>query len=291
MAAVTPTKVTFTHPLWQLDSMVQLVQPALDGDIYVITEATPFHPVSHIWPDHPADRGTLTVNGKLVDVKDCLTGAFNTADSTLHVGKDIPVKRDEEGWHFVVVHLIDSGFDIKTGDTVSLSVDADYQQALSRGHSGAHLTALALNKVLHEGYWRKAASRIDPLGHYDFHSYAEQTSFVETDRCIDSYRLGKTLRKRGLNSADMVADLADIETKVNLLLEEWLTAGEDVNMARKGDTLTDSRYWQSKAGGQDIEIPCGGTHIQSFKELGSLKITLTANGDQEVVMTTLTSPA
>ena len=52
---------------------------------YVITEMTPFHPVSHIWPDHPADKGTLTAMGTGYEVMDCQVGAVELASGELHL--------------------------------------------------------------------------------------------------------------------------------------------------------------------------------------------------------------
>ena len=103
--AITATKTRFCHQTWQLEAQIQLIQTM--GDVtYVITDVTPFHPVSHIWPDHPADKGTLTIKGMKFEVVDCQVGAVELASGKLHVGTAIPVKRDAEGWVFVVVHVV-----------------------------------------------------------------------------------------------------------------------------------------------------------------------------------------
>ncbi len=184
---VTPTKVTFCQQVWQLDSSVQLIDHA-DDKTYLVTEVTPFHPVSHIWPDHPADKGQIIIDGTSHEVFDCLVGTVEEATGRLYVDQQIPVKRDTQGWLFVVVHVLD-GCVTPENNLVSLQVDKDHQQALSRGHSAGHLAYLALNKVLTESYWRKEADRKDPHGNYDFNSYAQETSFVTEDRCVDHYRL------------------------------------------------------------------------------------------------------
>ncbi|MDW1810581.1 alanyl-tRNA editing protein, partial [Vibrio sp. Vb2362] len=98
---ITATKTRFCHQTWQLEAQIQLVQYT-EEVTYVITDVTPFHPVSHIWPDHPADKGTLKVNGAEHDVVDCQVGAVEQESGALYVGSDIPVKRDAEGWVFVV---------------------------------------------------------------------------------------------------------------------------------------------------------------------------------------------
>ncbi|KJY85089.1 metal-dependent hydrolase [Vibrio galatheae] len=281
---VSPTITRFCHNTWQLEANIQLIQLG-ELHLYVVTDSTPFHPVSHIWPDHPADKGTLNQH----QVVDCQVGAVDLASGELYVGKDIPVKRDQQGWAFVVVHCLDiSCHDLMVGQSVTLAVDEQYQRSLSRGHSAGHLSYLALNKVLTEqGYWRKDADRKDPHGNYDFNSYAQVTSFVTPDKCLDTYRLGKTLRKRGLNSADMLTDLAAIEHAVNRQLIQWLTLHSDVTMECHGETLTDSRYWQCDLKeAANAVIPCGGTHINSLTEYHAIEVILCAIDEQIIEMHT-----
>jgi len=261
-----------------------------DSSLYVVTEQTPFHPVSHIWADHPADKGVLVYEGNKYTVIDCVTGAFDIENNKLFKGSDIPVKRGEAGWHFVVVHEIASGLLLNVNDTVELVVDADYQASISRGHSAGHLSSYALNKVLEQTYWRKDASRKDVLNNRDFHSYAQVLSLVSENQSTDSYRLGKTLKKRGLNVAEMLADLATIEAKVNDVLAAWITTQAPVVMKREGDLLTDSRFWCCDLGiGESITMPCGGSHIQSLAEYNAVKITLTLKSDQDLEMITTAS--
>ncbi|MDV6252762.1 alanyl-tRNA editing protein [Vibrio sp. EA2] len=280
------TKIRFCHQTWQLEAPVQRIQHENDVT-YLVTETTPFHPVSHIWPDHPADKGSVEVNEEVLPVIDCQVGAVELETNTLYVGTTIPVKRDTEGWVFVVVHVLTRTESLEPGTMVSLRVDKQYQLSLSRGHSAGHLAYLALNKVLTDGYWRKDADRKDPHGYYDFNSYAQETSFVTPDKCLDTYRLGKTLRKRGLNSADMLADLHDIEHKVNVQLSEWLQREETIVIECSGQTLTDSRYWKCDLGeGEIAVIPCGGTHASHLNEFGSIHVTLRECAPQTIEMHT-----
>lgn len=283
---ITATKIRFCHQTWQLESPVQLIQHDADAT-YVVTESTPFHPVSHIWPDHPADKGTIQSNGEEFEVIDCQVGAIALATNTLYVGSAIPVKRDTDGWVFVVVHVLPRTESLKQGEHIALQVNKPYQLALSRGHSAGHLAYLALNKVLAEGYWRKDADRKDPHGNYDFNSYAQETSFVTPDKCLDTYRLGKTLRKRGLNSADMLSDLRDIEHKVNDQLSEWLLRDEMITIECHGENLTDSRYWKCDLGEEGIAvIPCGGTHANHLSDFDSIQVTLVEINPQTIEMHT-----
>ncbi|WP_435248622.1 alanyl-tRNA editing protein [Vibrio sp. nBUS_14] len=286
-SAITPTLTQFCHQTWQLNAKVLYVENN-DSQTYVITNLTPFHPVSHIWPDHPADRGFVSVNGEQYIVEDCLVGAIEQSTGKLCIAADIPVKRDTEGWAFVVVHQLPASASmINIGDEVELSVDEEYQASLSRGHSAGHIAFLALNKVLAESYWRKNADRKDPLGSYDFNSYAQVTSFVTPELCTDKYRLGKTLKKRGLNVADMLANLEGVEADINQMIAGWLTESTSVVMRLEGEALTDSRYWEWQFNADTlVSIPCGGTHIENTSELKVLSVKLTQLDDQHIEMLT-----
>ncbi|WP_454442070.1 alanyl-tRNA editing protein [Vibrio bathopelagicus] len=285
--AITPTITQFCHQAWQLNAKALYVE-SIDSQSYLITDVTPFHPVSHIWPDHPADRGFVSVNGEQYIVEDCLVGAIEQSTGKLSIAADIPVKRDTEGWAFVVVHqLPTSASMINIGDEVELSVDKEYQASLSRGHSAGHIAFLALNKVLAESYWRKDADRKDPLGSYDFNSYAQVTSFVTPEVCTDKYRLGKTLKKRGLNVADMLANLKGVEADINQMIAGWLAESTSVAMRLEGEALTDSRYWEWQLNADTlVSIPCGGTHIENTSDFKALSVKLTQLDDQHIEMLT-----
>lgn len=284
-----PTLVVFPHGEIKISSQLLLYKTHLNST-YIVTEETPFHPISHIWPDHPADRGELIIDEQIFTVIDCVVGAIDQIGE-LFIGADIPVKREEAGWQFVVVHQIDALIELSPSQMVTLRVDKDYQDSLSRAHSGAHLAALALNKVLHQDYWRKQPDRNDELGHHHFHSYAEETSFVSPDRCIDTYRLGKTLRKRGLNSDDVVNNLTAIEVLVNQQLASWVETQAEIKMVCKGQYLTDSRYWTINLDAIEICMPCGGTHINSLAQLISLTVRLELDQAGQIIMTTQTKAA
>ena len=274
LAAVTGTRVLFSHGITSTSSQV-LRLVSTDSGLFVVVDVTPFHPVSHIWPDHPADRGYIEVCGQRLQVLDCLTGGYDEVNQQLYIDRDIPVKRGEPGWHFVVVHQLAPNADLAVGDKITMQVDVDYQLALSRGHSAGHLASFALNKVLEQGYWRKDADRKDALNNRDFHSYAQTCSVVSENMSTDDYRLGKTLNKRGLNVADVVADVELITAKVNKVLADWLTTRADVVLRCDGDKLTDSRYWRCDLGaGESISMPCGGTHVQNLAQFNKIEINL-----------------
>ena len=186
---------------------------------------------------------------------------------------DIPVKRGAEGWAFVVVHPLAGQHSLAVGSRVELKVDAAARDALSLGHSGCHLAALALNRVL-VPYWRKEVSERDSLDQPDFDRLAIQSSRVEPMGSQEQYRIGKSLRKKGVNSEALLAELAQIEERINQQLADWLAAGGEIRRSRTGEAIIDSRYWHCMLAGAEVTIPCGGTHVSNLAELGQVRVQL-----------------
>lgn len=238
----------------------------------LVTDLTPFHPQSHLWPDQPGDVGIVCWDGGEAEVGPCRMGAIGP-DGVLFVDTEIPVKRGAEGWAFVVVHPLTGCHEIAAGTPVELRVNAEARHALSLGHSGCHLVALALNRAL-VPYWRKEVSERDALDQPDFDRLAIQTSRGEPLGSREQYRIGKSLRKKGVNSEALLADLALIEEKVNRQLADWLAAGGEIRRSRAGEAIIDSRYWHCTLEGQELTIPCGGTHAGTLAELGQVRVRL-----------------
>ncbi|MGY4025531.1 hypothetical protein ACW5WQ_06160 [Aeromonas rivuli] len=238
----------------------------------LVTDLSPFHPQSHLWPDQPGDMGRVRWEGGEAKVAPCRMGAISPAGE-LFVDLDIPVKRGEPGWAFVVVHPLSGRYDLAVGTEISLQVDSERRLALSLGHSGCHLAALALNRTL-VPYWRKEVSERDALDQPDFDRLAIQTSRVESMGSQEQYRIGKSLRKKGINGEALLAALEQIEGKVNDQLAKWLAAGGAIRRSRAGEAIIDSRYWHCALEGQEVTIPCGGTHVTDLAELGQVRVQL-----------------
>ncbi|MFM5657212.1 hypothetical protein ACET7J_14055 [Aeromonas veronii] len=252
----------------------------------LVTDLTPFHPQSHLWPDQPGDVGHARWEGGEAAIGPCRMGAISP-DGELFVDTAIPVKRGAEGWRFVVVHPLTGDHALAVGSQVELQVDSAARHALSLGHSGCHLAALALNRVLIP-YWRKEVSERDTLGQPDFDRLAIQSSRVEPCGSREQYRIGKSLRKKGVNSEALLADLALIEEKVNQQLADWIAAGSEIRRSRAGEAIIDSRYWHCMLEGQEVTIPCGGTHVASLAELGEVKVELTQVEEGFAMLTRVT---
>ncbi len=277
------TLVSF--PNGPLSQEATVVSVAAQGDrTLLLTDSTPFHPVDPRWPDQGPDRGTVTAGEATVPVADCVIGA--TDGSELFVGDTVPVRRGEPGWAFVVVHVLqaDTG-EWQIGDRVLLAVDAEHRLALSSGHTGCHVAALALNAAL-SPRWRKSVGT-DGLGHPDFDQLAIVSSLILPDGAIDTYRIGKSLRKKGFDPDGLAAALPELTDVANELLAGWVATEASIQVQVHGPALTDLREWVCALPEGTQRIPCGGTHLGSLAEVEAITVQLGYDeGAGELTMTT-----
>jgi len=286
----TPTRVDYPAGALASTATVLHVAPAADGLVAVVTDATSFHPVDAAWPDQPADRGALRVNGREVPIVDAVVAASDGTE--LHLGDAIPVRRGTEGWTFLVAHLVDADAAPAEGDEVEIVADPERRTALSTGHTACHLASLALNRAL-AGRWSKEPRR-DALGAPDFDGTAIQSSRIEADGSVDRYRLNKSLRRAGFDTASLdEATLPALAGEVQATLAEWVGADAAVRIEAEGPVLTDRRSWVCELPGGTARIPCGGTHATSTGALGALAVQLELaddGGTPVLVMTTRATP-
>ncbi|MFF4653165.1 metal-dependent hydrolase [Streptomyces sp. NPDC001380] len=299
------TQVGFPAGSVQGRSAVVAVHDLGDGRYGIATAATPFHPLDHTWPDQPADTGTLTVGGAELPVVDCLTGAVGPDAGTVAVGADIPVRRGDEDWAWLVLHVVESlPAGLSAGDLLGqeadLRVDAERRAELSAAHTGCHLLALALNAAL-APRWRKDPGRSDAFGNPDFDSLAMASSRMTVPTAdggstsVDVYRLGKSLRKKGFTSdaaegLPALADaLPDIAKAVNEQLAAWVEADAAVRIEVPGPELTARRRWACDLPQGTAAIFCGGTHLHRLGELSALGTELSLS-DDGTELTAVTTP-
>ncbi len=264
-------------------------RPGTDGaspELFaVILDVTPCHPVDAGWPDQPADRATLEWNdGGEAVVLDCIVAA--TDGERLYLGSEIPVRKGTEGWVFVVAHLVEVA--PPEGIVVTVNVDEKRRKALSVGHTACHLASLALNAALAER-WSKEVQK-DALGSPNFDDQANDTSFIDERSSRDTYRLGKSLRKKGFTTEGLAEGLAGIESAVNESLGGWIAQKATITIEREGDRLTDRRFWVCELEEGTPTIPCGGTHAAHLGELKGMKASLSlhdADGTALLVMETV----
>ncbi len=253
-----------------------------DGRVAVLLDATSVHPVDASWPDQGADRAVLRSGGRSITVVDCIVGA--TDGSALYLGQNTPVGKGTDGWAFVVVHVVEGGIEggiengiengagLVEGNEVEVVVDASFRQRISAGHSGCHVASLALNRAVADR-WKKE-TRFDGLGNPDFDGAAIDVSLIRENGSTDTYRLGKSLRKKGFVTEGFVDDLHQVQDAIDASLAEWVAMDAPVRIDSDGDRLTDRRYWVCELPGHSIRIPCGGTHVTTLAELGALHVEL-----------------
>jgi alanyl-tRNA synthetase len=275
------TRVTFPGGAVSGRGAVQRVVPLADtggapggeareGLVGIVVDVTPFHPLDHTWPDQPADTGRLAGFA----VRDVLTAAVGP-DGGLLVGADVPARRGDPDWTWHVLHVTDLAGSLppEPGDEVDLEVDVARRTALSAGHTACHLAALALNAETAD-LWRKDAERVDSLGHPDLDQIAITTSRIEERGAFDAYRLGKSLRKKGFESADLLASLPGRQEAVNARLAVWVAMGAAVRVDTGGDdSLTARRWWTCDLPQGQARLPCGGSHVASLAALGGVSVT------------------
>jgi alanyl-tRNA synthetase len=282
--SVEPTPTVVTYPLGSLREQAMVIEvsrdprPASAGRLLVITDVTPFHPLDPLWPDQPADHGELLVDGLRGTVHDSVTVA-RRAGGPLMVDDGIDARRDEPGVVFRVAHSVDGELEphLPVGARTTLIVDGIRRRRLSAAHTACHLLAYALNEATHE-LWGKPTHR-DSRGHYDL----DRATCVHTSHDIggslDRYRFGKSLRKRGFDSARFLAELPRIVERVNRRLAEWIEADAVVRIECAGPLLTDRRRWLCLLPGGTAQMPCGGTHVTRLAEFEAMRATADFDAD------------
>ncbi|WP_137846282.1 metal-dependent hydrolase [Microbacterium sp. 2FI] len=277
------TLVTYPDGATTSEGAVLHVEPLPDGRTAVILDLTAFHPVDTAWPDQPADHGILTSALGTQPIVDAVTGGIH--DGTLHLGADLPVRTGTEGWVFVVAHIIE-GTPPEIGERVRVDVDADYRAALSAAHTACHLAALALDAALADA-WTKPAPT-DALGNPAFDALAIQQSRISPFHSLDTYRIGKSLRRKGFTVAAL-DDLDSVAARTNAQLATWVADGGPVRIARDDDRLSSRRTWICDLPDGSTDIPCGGTHLSDIAEIAGITAALMTNqveGGLELTMHT-----
>lgn len=278
------TAVTYPAGGVSARSAVQHVEELDDGTAVVLLETTACHPVDAAWPDQGPDRAVLVRDGggAPLTVLDCVVGA--TDGEVLHLGADIPVRKGTEGWAFVVAHLV-RGPAPAEGESVDVQVDQEHRSALSAGHTGCHLASLALNRALADR-WKKEVAP-DALGSANFDAAAIDTSRIGEYGSVDTYRLGRSLRRKGFITDGF--DPAPVQAAVNEILAGWAGSGGSIRIEREGDLLTDRRYWECVLPEGTVRIPCGGTHARSLGDFEDVSAALALEEDAGTPVLTMTT--
>ncbi|GAA1692884.1 hypothetical protein GCM10009792_10930 [Microcella alkalica] len=277
------TLVSYPDGVTASTGVVLHVEQLEEGLAAVILDSTACHPADTAWPDQPADRGLMRGAAGDAQIVDAVMGGVS--DGRLHLGRELPVRTGTDGWTFVVGHIVD-GETPAEGDTVEVVVDAELRSALSAGHTACHLASLALDGALSDAWSKETPT--DALGHPAFDQLAIVTSRIHEHGSADTYRIGKSLRRKGFVPASL-DDPDAVAARANALLAGWVEAGGAVRVERDDDAITARRTWVCALPDGEVRIPCGGTHVDDLSAFAGLEVALERTeieGGLQLVMTT-----
>jgi alanyl-tRNA synthetase len=277
MTSLATAVVSFPKGATEASTTVLATLPLPAGRGLVLA-TSPFHPESHSWPDQPGDHGTIEVDGAILAVTDTVTGALSR-DGEVLVGADIPVRKFEEGWHFFPVLFVPDAPEL-AGAEVVVRVDGQRRAQLSAHHTAEHLMALALNQAIAQmGGWKKEPPRLDSLGSGDFDQLALNGSRISTSHAWDTYRFGKSLRRKGLKTTLLLQQCAEVGERVQSQLDEWVAADAAITLDVPSPALSAVRTWRCRLPEGEVAIPCGGTHLSRTGLLRAVRVRLVERDD------------
>lgn len=270
------TELLVTYPAGNTsESSAVAALTRVDGQVLFAVKRTPCHPQSSRWPDQPEDRCTLERNGARTPVQaqeGYLLGAELMAGT-------LPEDVDPAQALACVIHSIPAELAPAMGEEVTLRVDEKYRAALSRSHSRCHLVSLALNAALQEA-WRKEPPARDSLGNPDFDKLAIVSSTIDEHGSLDSYRIGKHLRKSGF-SAEALTDPEGLAEAVKELAQGWLLSSPRVSLTPGECALSERRTWSCELPVGTARFPCGGTHPSRMEPDGELEVAISWEPDEK----------
>jgi alanyl-tRNA synthetase len=233
---------------------------ALDGDI--ATEFTGY--------DHEEDEGTVVAllqDGKQVEVLETGAegriildktpfyaesggqvgdqGVLQSADSTFVV-----TDTQKLGKAFTHIGKLEKG-EVRVGDRLNASIDADRRLAIKLNHSATHLMHAALRDVLGDHVQQKGSLVTEGRLRFDFSHFEPMTQdqILEIERIVNSQIRNNT----DTNAAVMSMDEALNEGAMALFGEKY---GDEVRVLKIGFST---------------EL-CGGTHVARAGDIGLFKI-------------------
>ncbi|PHM72131.1 hypothetical protein [Xenorhabdus kozodoii] len=253
-----------------------------DGYI-VITNNSPFYPKNYKWGDQKSDVGVIVFNNHELNIVKTYSAIF--IDGKIYIDHDIPNKLNIED-KLIPAHYLESlnGLECQSivGEKVKLSVDAETRHKVSAAHSMAHFMSLALNKAANK-YWNKDYDT-DSLGNYNLDKAAIFKSSISELKSIDTYRFGKSIKKKGFDKTSFLENIVSLNEEINLILKNWLATGSEVRVEYTSKDIENLRLWKSTVENHPVVIPCGGTHIKNTKEIQDVKVEIKPGESDEYIV-------
>ena len=216
-----------------LTTETEIVEALSDGEVgTVIVEQTPFY---------------ATMGGQQGD-----KGVIYTADGTFKVEDTIKLLGGKVGH----VGKMTSGM-IKSGDKVTLSVDADLRGKTCKNHSATHLLQKALREVLGTHVEQAGSYQDAERTRFDFSHFSAMTAeeLAQVEKAVNE----KIAENIPVVTKLMTLDEAKKSGAMALFGEKY---GETVRVVSMGDFSKEF---------------CGGTHVKNTSEIAAFKI-ISENG-------------
>ncbi len=221
-------KTTSESTVTVLTSETEIIDTLAEGMVgTIIVPQTPFY---------------ATMGGQIGD-----TGIISTPNGEFEVKDTIKLKGSKIGH----VGEMKSGM-IKTGDTVTLSVDAARRARICQNHSATHLLQKALREVLGTHVEQKGSYQDADRTRFDFSHFSAMTD-DEIAR-VEALVNAKISEGLDVTTAIMSLDEAKKSGAMALFGEKY---GDEVRVVRMGDFSTEL---------------CGGTHVSNTSKISAFKI-------------------
>ena len=177
-----------------------------------------------------ADRGVISFRGGSFEVNNVQK---NKGGKYLHYGK------------------VSAG-SLSVGDSVEVSIDAEYRKSIMRAHSATHLLQKALQTVLGDHVHQAGSLVLPDRLRFDFTHYSALTA--EEIAAIEAQVVGAVLEGYAIDVKEMSIEEAKSQGAMALFSEKYGDTVRVVNM-----------------GGYSIEL-CGGTHLNNTAKVGPFRI-------------------
>ena len=221
-------KLELTSKVSVLTTETEIVEALSDGEIgTIIVDTTPFY---------------ATMGGQQGD-----KGEIKTADGTFKVEDTIKLKGGKVGHIGKMV----SGM-LKTGDEVTLTVDASLREKTCKNHSATHLLQKALREVLGTHVEQAGSFQDSERTRFDFSHFAAMTE--EELAKVEALVNKEIASKLPVVTEVMSADDAKKSGAMALFGEKY---GEEVRVVSMGDFSKEL---------------CGGTHVKNTGDIAAFKI-------------------